>query len=64
MFENCISISIENTAKELLSDISMQKNQKDAFKKVIRLLSAKEKKASEKAAKISLQFLNEEILKI
>ncbi len=64
LFENCISISIENTAKELLSDISMQKNQKDAFKEVIRLLSAKEKKASEKAAKISLQFLNEEILKI
>ena len=42
----------------------MQKKQKDAFKKVIRLLSTKEQRVSEKAARISLQFLNEEILKI
>ena len=32
--------------------------------KVIRLLTTKEQKPSEEAAKISLQFLNEETLKI
>ena len=42
----------------------MQEKQKEAFKKVIRLLTTKEQRPSEEAAKISLQFLNEETLKI
>ena len=33
------------------------------FKKAIRLLSTKEQRPSERAAKISLKFLNDEILK-
>ena len=64
LFEKCTALSVEKSAKELLTNISMQKNQKDSFKKVIRLLSTKEQRPSEKAAKISLKFLNEEILKI
>ncbi len=64
LFENCTALSIENSAKELLSNISLQKKQKDLFKKAIRLLSTKEQRPSEKAAKISLKLLNEEILKI
>ena len=64
LFENCTALSIENSAKELLSSISLQKKQRDLFKKAIRLLSTKEQRPSEKAAKISLKFLNEEILKI
>ena len=49
--------------KELLSNVSLRKKQKDFFKKAIRLLSTKELRPSEKAAKISLKFLNDEILK-
>ena len=64
LFENCTALSIENSAKELLSSIPLQNKQKDLFKKAIRLLSTKEQRPSEKAAKISLKFLNEEILKI
>ena len=64
LFENCTALSIENSAKELLSNISLQKKQKDLFKKAIRLLSTKEQRPSENAAKISLKLLNEEILKI
>ena len=64
LFEKCTTLSIENSAKELLSNISLQKKQKDLFKKAIRLLSTKEQRPSEKAAKISLKFLKEEILKI
>ncbi|MFL2801436.1 MAG: lipid-A-disaccharide synthase [Paracoccaceae bacterium] len=64
LFEKCRVHSIENSVKELLSNVTLQKNQKEAFKNVINLLSTKEKKPSEKAAKISLQYLNDEILKI
>ena len=64
LFEKCTTLSVETSAKELLSNLSMQKKQKDAFKKVIRLLTTNEQKPSEEAAKISLQFLNEETLKI
>ena len=64
LFEKCMVHSIEKSAKGLLSSTSLQKNQKEAFKNVINLLSTKEKKPSEKAAKISLQYLNDEILKI
>ena len=64
LFEKCTTSSVENSAKELLSNISMQKQQKDSFKKVIRILSTGEERPSEKAAKISLKSLNEEILKI
>ena len=64
LFEKCTTISIENSVKELLSNVSLRKKQKDFFKKVIRLLSTEEQRPSEKAAKISLKFLNEQILKI
>ena len=64
LFEKCTTLSIENSVKELLSNVSLRKTQKDFFKKAIRLLSTKEQRPSEKAAKISLKFLNDEILKI
>ena len=64
LFEKCTTLSVETSAKELLTNLSMQEKQKEAFKKVIRLLTTKEQKPSEEAAKISLQFLNEETLKI
>jgi len=64
LFEKCTTLSIENSVKELLSNVSLRKKQKDFFKKAIRLLSTKEQRPSEKAAKISLKFLNDEILKI
>ena len=64
LFEKCTTISIENSVKDLLSNVSLRKKQKDFFKKAIRLLSTTEQRPSEKAAKISLKFLNDEILKI
>ena len=64
LFEKCTTLSIENSVKELLSNVSLRQKQKDFFKKAIRLLSTNEQRPSEKAAKISLKFLNDEILKI
>ena len=64
LFEKCTTLSIENSVKELLSNVTLRKKQKDFFKKAIRLLSTKEQRPSEKAAKILLKFLNDEILKI
>ena len=64
LFEKCTTLSIENSVRELLSNVSLRKKQKDFFKKAIKLLSTEEQRPSEKAAKISLKFLNDEILKI
>ena len=62
LFEKCKVLAIESSVKDLLSNPSLQKEQKDAFDKVIKLISTDESKQSEKAAKISLQYLKEEIL--
>ncbi len=62
LFEKCKVSAIESSVKDLLSNPSLQKEQKDAFDKVIKLISTDESKQSEKAAKISIQFLKEEIL--
>jgi lipid A disaccharide synthetase len=62
LFEKCKVSAIESSVKDLLSNPSLQKEQKDAFDKVIQLISTNESKQSEKAAKISIQYLKEEIL--
>ena len=62
LFEKCKVSAIESSVKDLLSNPSLQKEQKDAFDKVIKLISTDEYKQSEKAAKISIQYLKEEIL--
>ena len=62
LFEKCKVSAIESSVKDLLSNPSLQKEQKDAFDKVIKLISTDESKQSEKAAKISIQYLKEEIL--
>ena len=62
LFEKCKVLAIESSVKDLLSNPLLQKEQKEAFNKVIKLISTDEYKQSEKAAKISLQYLKEGIL--
>ena len=62
LFEKCKVLAIESSVKDLLSNPSLQKEQKDAFDKVIKLISTDEYNQSEKAAQISLQYLKEKIL--
>jgi len=61
LFEKCKVLAIESSVKDLLSNPLLQKEQKEAFNKVIKLISTDEYKQSEKAAKISLQYLKEGI---
>ena len=61
LFEKCKVLYIENSVKELLINEVLQTEQLNAFNQVINIYSSNEKKPSEKAAKMMLEYLNSEI---
>ena len=64
LFEKCNSILIEKSVKEILLNSELQKRQQEEFRKVMSILSPSDLNPGEKAAKISLQFLKEELFKL
>ena len=64
LFKECNSFNIEKAVKKLINNRSDQDEQLESFAQIKKFFLIEEKYQSEKAAKIILKFLNDEIFRI